>query len=547
MDKLQVMYISNESEINGAMWSMVDMLAGLKEYINPIVILPSNGIAETLLIKKRIPYYVVPFSVTYGKIGNGTQDISDKIFFDNYQAAVRIADIIEDENIQIIHSNSIVVNVGAMAAVMKAVPHIWHIRELLEEDFDCELYDKEWTCRLFEQTDRFISISKCVKGSWLKKYNIDSEQLYDGLEISRYMQDIDCLSCNEHTFLLAGRIDQGKGQWDAVKAVEILRRDGEKDIKLVMIGNGSKKYVWAVEKYIAERKLEKNISIIPAQNDISVFRKKSQFSLTTSKMEALGRVTIEALLAGNITIGANTGGTLELLEVEQKYGYLYRQGDPVDLARVMREVMKEDIEKKRKLKIKAQKFAIEQFGNKEYAKKILKIYEIALQKKRCIDRQDCLSDMNKRYQSLLNRSSNIVRFDKQQEYKWKQQFLLYERWIRLKQKGYALSAFFEKNNIRIVAIYGMGYIGCDLYDELEGSEINVSYFIDRTICDFENVIKVVHPDGVLDKVDAIVVTVINKEEEIKAYLKKRCSYVILSLYEIVNWIEANASIFSIDV
>lgn len=35
-------------------------------------------------------------------------------------------------------------------------------------------------------------------------------------------------------------------------------------------------------------------------------------------MEALGRSTIEAMLAGNIVIGADTGGTKELIGLEEK-------------------------------------------------------------------------------------------------------------------------------------------------------------------------------------------------------------------------------------
>ena len=47
-----------------------------------------------------------------------------------------------------------------------------------------------------------------------------------------------------------------------------------------------------------------------------LFRKKVSYSITGSKMEALGRSTIEAMLAGNIVIGADTG--LSLIHILMK-------------------------------------------------------------------------------------------------------------------------------------------------------------------------------------------------------------------------------------
>ena len=56
-------------------------------------------------------------------------------------------------------------------------------------------------------------------------------------------------------------------------------------------------------------------------------------------MEALGRVTLEAMLAVNMVIGTYTGGTLELIGENQERGYLYKQGNYRDLAKVMKELM----------------------------------------------------------------------------------------------------------------------------------------------------------------------------------------------------------------
>lgn len=538
MNKLRIMYISNEAGLGGAMQSLVDMLVSLKDYVYPVVILPSEGTAESLLEERKILYYVVPFKMAYGKIGKGTQDIADRIFFDNYQAALEIAKITDEKNIQLIHSNSIVVNVGAMVSVMKNIPHIWHIREFLEEDFASELYDKEWSCQLFEEAAGFISISKCVQKSYLQKYGIHSIQLYNCLDAGRYKWNADMLFQKEYTFLLAGHMHTGKGQWDAIKAIEVLLKNNLKNIHLNIVGNGSKRYVWCIEKYIKEKKLEKYISVIPAQKDLTVLRKKSCFSLTTSKMEALGRVTIEAMLAGNLVIGADTGGTEEIIGASEQYGYLYRQGDFMDLARVMGMAIRENMEKRNALRKSAYEFAIDRFALETYSEKILDVYRNSLSGKKAHESEECQDAMKNRYQKLLCESKyNWDIVSQTQTNKWRQQFILFEKWMSLKRKGNKIEEFFVKEGIKNIAIYGMGYMGCNLYDELENTGINISYIIDRDINDIKDVTCAVLPNGLLNKVDAIVITVFNEENEIKLYLEKKCSYKIFLLSQIINWLE----------
>ncbi len=522
------------------MQSMLDMLVGLKDRVSPMVVLPSVGVAEALLKERMIPYYIVPFTMAYGKIGKETQEIADRIFLDDHRASVRIAALIKKENIQIVHSNSIVINVGAMAAIMAGVRHIWHIRELLEEDFGSELYDKEWTCRLFEQTDRFISISKCVSRSYEKKYGISSTHLYDGMDIDRYKRKIVNTRPDGYTFLLAGNIRFEKGQWDAIRAFEILIQNGEKNVHLFIIGSGSRKYIWGMEKYVEAKGLQRYISVLPQQQDLSPFREKCFFSLTTSKMEALGRVTIEALLAGNIVIGANTGGTAEILGMSQRYGYLYREGDPEDLARVIKIVMEESDEKRNDLKRRAQDFAIKQFDLKKYGNSIFDLYEAVLCEEKKICPDVVLKRMNDRYSILSRKQNDDDMLGQEKANRWYQRSQIFEKWLRIRQMGYSFAQYLREVDIRSIAIYGMGNAGCDLYEELKKSDVRIVCMIDKESCYSGDIIKVIRPGDRLETVDAVIVTVLSEEDKIKAYLNDLYPYKVLLLREIINQMEINA-------
>ena len=50
-------------------------------------------------------------------------------------------------------------------------------------------------------------------------------------------------------------------------------------------------------------------------------------SIVTSRCEAFGRVTVEAMLTGNLVLGADSAGTKELLQ-DGNLGVLYECGNP---------------------------------------------------------------------------------------------------------------------------------------------------------------------------------------------------------------------------
>ncbi|MCI8567069.1 MAG: glycosyltransferase family 4 protein [Lachnospiraceae bacterium] len=536
MNRIKVMYVSNEAGIGGAMQSLLDMIKSLEKQVNPVVLLPSKGEAESWLRTREIPYFIVPYQMSYGKIGHQNRTVVDKLFVNNYAAAWKITEIIKNEKIQMVHSNSIVTNVGAIAALMAGVPHIWHIRELLEEDFESEIYDKELAGRLHTHADAFVSISEVVKKSYHEKYGLKSTAIYDGIDPDRYKTDLD-LQKDRHLFLLAGFIQPGKGQWEAVRAFEILAAAGHKDLRLLIVGKSSDKYVWSLKKYIKAKRLEDTIHIFREKQDLSALRKQCMFSLTTSKMEALGRITIEAMLAGNIVIGANSGGTLEIIGERRDRGYLYQQGDAASLASVIQEVIAQSEAQLCNVQKNAQEYAAGQFHLEKYAKEILILYKNASEKKTSWNinaRNKLVEDLRVRYQYLMERQGFVE--ERKDFDKWHRLFLINNRWLQIRQQGNSLADFFTKNKIKQIAIYGMGHLGRSLYDELEESDVTVRYAIDRNPGTAMEVLKIVSPDGELEEVDAVVITAL-EAEEIKIYLEKKCSYEVIKLTDILTDIE----------
>lgn len=117
--------------------------------------------------------------------------------------------------------------------------------------------------------------------------------------------------------------------------------------------------------------------------------------------------------------------------------------------------------------------------------------------------------------------------------KFKSFYNLLITWIEMKQEGKSLVEYFEYNNIKSIAIYGMKELGERLVKELEGSEIEIKYIIDQNADEIETKLKKVKPDGELAPVDAIVVTATWYFQDIEEKLSSKVDYEIISLEDAV--------------
>lgn len=534
--KMKIMYISNESEIGGAAKSLLDMLEEVKKNVEPIVVIPGKGMMEECLDNLNVEYHIVPFSAEYISLSNNIKDNENYHYMDNYEAALKIVSIIKDKKIDVIHSNSSMSNVGAMAAIMTNIPHVWHIREFLGKKYGYDFLNKEMKIDLLHKAGKVISISNCVKEIFLNDYGIDSICLYNGLDLEKYKVEIknDVAKPEVYNFLMAGSVFEGKGQMEAVKAFNMLIKEGMNNIRLTIIGAQEEQYTWLLKNYIKEKNISNYIQIKSFHRDLSNLRKNTIFSLTCSKFEPLGRVTLEAMLAGNIVIGANSGGTLEIIGSKQERGYLYEQGDYISLANTIKEAINDTEEKKKFYRVNAQKYVMAHFNSKQYVKDILNLYKEVIKGKENLDNRVCLKNIEEKY-SQLKKSYNQISFGTyNQEKKTWEMYQHSLQWLRLFQEKKTIVTYFRQKNWKRIAIYGMGCFGRILYDELQESDIEVCYGIDQKfICD-ENFIKIKRPEEEFDMVDAIVVTVSGGERELIKWLKKKSGLEVISLWEIIN-------------
>lgn len=126
---------------------------------------------------------------------------------------------------------------------------------------------------------------------------------------------------------------------------------------------------------------------------------------------------------------------------------------------------------------------------------------------------------------------NLKKVDKFNGY-----YNLLNRWLSLKQEGKSIDKYFIDNEIKKIAIYGMGEIGARLYYELKDSEVELSYAIDSNSLAAYSELEVYNLEGKLPDAELIVVTAIFDFDEIESKLSEITNIKIVSLEDIVYYI-----------
>lgn len=380
---MNILYIAHESNLGGATLSLLGMIdEALKFGNNNINVLVNYNTGQLLeeLKKRNVniiyrKYYCWMIPKKDNKIKNFLRKkIQSTLCLYNYLCALNLRKFIKNNNIELIHSNSSVINIGAILSKIYNLPHIWHIREFGEEDFNFQfVFSKKYSFRFIEKySNKIILVSKALYSKYSKYIDRSKMKvIYNGIDSKfRYKKAYKKVEDKEIKLLISGRVCQAKGHEEAILALNKIISQGYNNIELHIAGSGE------VEKYKSLCKsldIESNVKFYGRINNLFELRKNIDIELVCSKCEAFGRVTIEAMMSSIPVIGSNTGGTSELIK-DSYNGYLYKQGDYNDLANVILNLIN-DNEKLNEMSKNAYEFTKNKFTSEINFKNICKIYE----------------------------------------------------------------------------------------------------------------------------------------------------------------------------
>lgn len=376
---MKVLFIENAGhKTAGAFRSLVSLAIMLKKYgIEAHVALPKTADGVSLLEENHIPFIQLQ-SCAYSRMMLAEPSLIEQIKMPVKDlvlkfSARKIAKYLKDNQIDIVHDNTSVSYIGMYAAKYAKVKHVWHIREFMEEDFNRRFWRRTVYLQLMNKSDAIVAVSQAVYDKY--KGEIDNNKfslIYNGIDIEKFLNtDREIFKSNPISVLCVGRISPGKGQELLIRAAGRLKTEYDKSITLNLAGSYQETQYNQILDLARSYGIEKYVNLLGQCDDMSEVYSRNDVFCMASKCEAFGRVTIEAMLAGCVALGSNSGGTAEILTTDT--GLTFHPNDEVDLAKKLNYI----IENQSLMKVKAkngQEFAMKNFTSKKNAEEIYHLY-----------------------------------------------------------------------------------------------------------------------------------------------------------------------------
>ena len=385
---MNILFVTHYTDLYGANLSLCNVAAELKRKYGVkvfVLCLSSKGDAlKEYLNREKIEVKFLRFYNTTYAIGNIKDHI--KAYVASLLNEIEIGkldDFIKKNQIDLIHTNTMATLVGAQLARKYDIPHIWHLREFLEEDYACTQINNTIFKKVSDYTAQFIAISNSVKSKYIERLGTDKiKVVYNGIpQLTRSINNIQESNnvSNKTIFGIVGVIRKEKGTLEAIKAFLNLDHNIFPNCELWVIGGGienlSDEYIKEIQRVVKESAFGNKVKFWGYRTDISELLDQIDVGLVCSKLEAFGRITIEYMMKEVLVIGANSGGTAELIN-DGVTGRLYEVGNIVDLNRKMTECLDGSINVqilKKNAKTFSENFTIDKCVNNIY-----EIYEKVL-------------------------------------------------------------------------------------------------------------------------------------------------------------------------
>lgn len=257
---------------------------------------------------------------------------------------------IDFTRIDLIHSNTNRVDIGAYISEKYNIPHIWHLREMDEGTKGMVYYKRNWTSYMNNHATEYIAITRAVKDSWAKHGLAEDKirVIYNGIDAAK-IEERQIRNDGKIKIAAVGRIEKSKGQEDLIRAVTMLPVELQEKIQIDFMGGAYPEYERKLKRIQEKKKCMAQINYLGYCKNVVQQLKNYDIGITCSTAEAFGRTTVEYMMAGLLVVASDTGANPELIE-DGKSGLLYRQGDAEQLSEVLQKICENniDVEKLRK-------------------------------------------------------------------------------------------------------------------------------------------------------------------------------------------------------
>jgi len=308
----KILFVSNETSLNGAGRSLLELALALKDRYAISFLLPDEqGLLVQELKRAQLPWQTFPLVSQLYRVGGWRR------LWLNLRLLPSIRRYIDHGEFDIVHLNTSAVRWAAPAAALSQARVVWYLRE-----YFTHLVKRSVTRWLVSWVaDEVIVNSAALKANL--KYP-DAVVVYPGF---RFGAGEPAPLPGTNRILYIGRVSREKGIDDLIAAVRQLPQELDWHLDLVGECTDPEHY----HQLMAEGDLRNRLILHGFQAEVEWFIDAATVLVLPSRRESFGRVLVEAFARGRPVVATRVGGIPEIVDPE--CGILVEAGDSVGLAK----------------------------------------------------------------------------------------------------------------------------------------------------------------------------------------------------------------------
>lgn len=336
----KILWLSHEQDLGGANKCLAEQIKILSEagYDISVIVMREEAFADAVrkYVSNVYQVYFYSWVLDIGK--KNPLSVLLKRMMRNMLAVFQIMKIIWRTKPDFVVTNTVSIPVAAFAAKLSFKKHIWFIHEFGEEDHGYQVF---WgfkkTVKLINWLSYKIAFnSEAVRKKYVPYIPIEKQFIAHNpvviKDIDRYVISNELSNDHTHTIqcIILGQVAPSKNQLEALKAIKNLRDKGVKVLLNIVGGVVNADYHKSLLQFIKTEGLSDIVKFSGYSTSPFLLLEKTDLLLMCSRMEAFGRVTVEALKLGVPVVAANSGGSPEIID-DGINGYLYTAGSAESL------------------------------------------------------------------------------------------------------------------------------------------------------------------------------------------------------------------------
>lgn len=324
---MRILYIAHTTDKGGGTIALLNIIHEIIKTHEIGVFLPSktgwlvDALKETkcTLFFSKFELYVYPKSIIshYGKWNPIGYLKSCKALYNKISTTVNarrdFVKVLSEYAPQIVHCNCGPLDISLDACRKLEIPHVWHLREYQDLDFDLYVLPsmQRFIKKLHTKGNYNIAITHGVYNHF-KLREIDSviyDGVFDNTEQKTYVD-----YPKKNYILFVGRVEEAKGLDLLLHAFGEFHKRYD-NIQLLIAGDfPNKDYLSKCKSIINRYNLSDAIRFLGQRKDVYQLMQDALFLVVPSRFEGFGFVTAEAMFNSCLVIGRDVAGTKEQLD-----------------------------------------------------------------------------------------------------------------------------------------------------------------------------------------------------------------------------------------